>query len=206
MVRTAEGKWIGNLVSGDRIRYKGCVIGEKPGEFTKECIEIDSAGITDWAFSDNGVIRGAFMLRISKVEKPDKQVLIYTGCKLVMNRTVGDDFIALSRWKGVGFESDSVNYYFFESRFRGGIEKFYTYLDKAVTYPSFARKIGLQGYCYVSFAVEKNGKISNPVVLQSIGGGCRENTYKVIRELPEMCEDEHSQSITFTLPIRYSLR
>lgn len=206
MVRTADGRWVGKITSDDKVTYKGCVIGAKKGEYMTDCITFDSSQITDWAFNDAGVTRGAFNLRIKGVKKSDKVILSYMESSLVMNRTVGDDFIALSRWKGKASDLDSMSYYFFDSRYKGGIDQFYKYLQKAIVYPSFARKIGMEGYCYISFGVEKSGKVSDPVVVQSIGGGCKEVSYKVIRDIPELCEDEYAQTIRFTLPIKYMLK
>ncbi len=206
MVRTADGRWAGKITSLDKITYKACIIGEKKGTYTTDCITFDSSLITDWAFNDAGIIRGAFNLRIKSVKKEDKAILKYTESALIIDRTVGDDFIALSRWKGKASDLDSMSYYFFDSRYKGGIDQFYKYLQKSIVYPAFARKIGMEGYCYISFGIEKNGKVSDPVVVQSIGGGCKEVTYKIINGITELCEDEYAQTVRFTLPVKYMLK
>jgi protein TonB len=42
----------------------------------------------------------------------------------------------------------------------------------------------IEGYVFVSFVVEKNGKISNIRVLKDIGGGCGDEAVRIIKAMP----------------------
>jgi protein TonB len=60
----------------------------------------------------------------------------------------------------------------------GGMEG----IMQRLVYPEIARKAGIEGRVTVQFVVEKDGSVSNAVVLKGIGGGCDEAALKAVME------------------------
>jgi Na+-translocating ferredoxin:NAD+ oxidoreductase RnfG subunit len=60
--------------------------------------------------------------------------------------------------------------------FQGGDQARIEYLIKNINYPKKARKAGIQGTVYITFIIEKDGKVSNVRILRGIGGGCDDRT------------------------------
>ena len=58
----------------------------------------------------------------------------------------------------------------------GGINKLYEHIE----YPEMAQKAGIEGTVAVRFIVNKEGKIVNPEIIRSIGGGCDEEVLKAL--------------------------
>jgi TonB family protein len=69
-------------------------------------------------------------------------------------------------------------------RFPGGDEARIKYMVENIRYPEAARKNGIKGTVYISFIVEKDGKISTVKVIRGIGGGCDEEAFRVIQNMP----------------------
>ena len=59
-----------------------------------------------------------------------------------------------------------------------------TFISQSVEYPEAAKSSGLEGTVYVSFVVNKNGRISNGVILKDIGGNCGKEAIRVIENMP----------------------
>ena len=59
-----------------------------------------------------------------------------------------------------------------------------TYLANNVNYPEQAKNQGIEGVVYLSFVVDENGAIVNPILLKDIGGGCGEEALKAFRGMP----------------------
>jgi len=70
-------------------------------------------------------------------------------------------------------------------RFPGGDEARIKYMVENIHYPEAARKNGIKGTVYISFIVEKDGKISTVKVIRGIGGGCDEEAFRVIQNMPD---------------------
>lgn len=52
-------------------------------------------------------------------------------------------------------------------------------------YPAIAKTNRIQGVVYVKFVVEKDGTISDPVVVRDIGAGCGEEAVRVVKLMPK---------------------
>jgi periplasmic protein TonB len=66
-----------------------------------------------------------------------------------------------------------------------GMEGFYQWFAQKAKYPIEARKMGIEGRVYVQFVVEEDGSLSNIKVVQGIGGGCDEETVRVLSTSPK---------------------
>jgi protein TonB len=54
-----------------------------------------------------------------------------------------------------------------------------------INYPTAARENGISGAVYLTFVVEKDGKIKEAKILKGIGGGCDEEALRVLLTLPD---------------------
>lgn len=93
--------------------------------------------------------------------------------------------------------------------FPGGDKKMYEYLGKNMKYPPIARDNNIQGRVYVSFVVEKNGKITDVRVLRGIGGGCDEEAIRVVKSMPKWSAGKQRGKpvrVRFNLPILFKLQ
>ena len=64
----------------------------------------------------------------------------------------------------------------------GGITEFYRYLSRNFKYPSEALRNKISGKLFISFVVEKDGKLSNYKFKNDLGYGTREEAIRVFNE------------------------
>ena len=82
------------------------------------------------------------------------------------------------------------------------------YLQKNITYPEMAKESNIQGTVYVTFVVEKDGRITSVKVLRGIGGGCDEEAVRVIKKMPSWKPGKQrgrSVRVQFNMPVRFVL-
>jgi TonB family protein len=89
-----------------------------------------------------------------------------------------------------------------------GLEK---YLIEHTAYPRRAVEIGLTGKVYVTFVVDKNGKVINAVIARGIEGGelLEAEALRVVRSMPDWkpgINNGHAVAVQLTLPINFVLR
>ncbi len=66
----------------------------------------------------------------------------------------------------------------------GGYPAFYSYLSDHLKYPVSALRVGVSGRVFVQFVVEKDGSLSNILVVKGIGFGCDEEAVRVLKNAP----------------------
>lgn len=68
----------------------------------------------------------------------------------------------------------------------GGMEAFYSFVARQLggKYPAMARRMGVQGYVFVEFVVERSGKLTDVHVVKGIGAGCDELAIKAVEAAP----------------------
>jgi protein TonB len=85
--------------------------------------------------------------------------------------------------------------------FPGGIEKFYSFVQKNYNMPD---EEGLKGKVYVTFVVEKDGSLTDIKVLRDIGYGTGKEAIRVLKATPRWNPGEQNGKkvrCTFSLPI-----
>ncbi|WP_339877689.1 energy transducer TonB [uncultured Algoriphagus sp.] len=95
-----------------------------------------------------------------------------------------------------------------QATFKGGMEAWYTYLNKNLKYPSQAKRIGIEGMVIVRFVVNTDGSIQDIELVRSIGGGCDEMAKQVIENSPNWVPGKMSGGAVrsrMTMPIRFRL-
>lgn len=93
--------------------------------------------------------------------------------------------------------------------FPGGEEKLRDYLRNNIKYPGIARENGISGRVYVTFVVDKEGKIKDIRLLRGIGGGCDEEAMRVIRSMPDWKpgrQNGRAVQVQYNLPVNFTLR
>ena len=91
----------------------------------------------------------------------------------------------------------------------GGMESWNAYLSKNMKYPTQARRMGVEGTVYVSFVVNKYGKIEDVEVIRGIGAGCDEEAIRVIQEAENWIPGRNGGlpvKVKMRVPIRFRLQ
>jgi TonB family protein len=57
---------------------------------------------------------------------------------------------------------------------------FYEQVMKKIKYPSFAKRMGVEGKVFVQFIIEKDGTVSNVQTIKGIGAGCDAEAERVV--------------------------
>ena len=92
--------------------------------------------------------------------------------------------------------------------FPGGDVARMKYLRDNMKYPQMARESGIQGKVFVTFVVEKDGKVTDVRVLRGIGGGCDEEAIRVVKSMPKWNPGKQRGKpvrVQFNLPIIFKL-
>jgi periplasmic protein TonB len=93
--------------------------------------------------------------------------------------------------------------------FPGGDSKLLEYIRNNIKYPSIARENNIQGRVFVTFVVDKDGKVKDAKVVRGIGGGCDEEALRVVKSLPEWKpgrQNGRNVMVQFTLPVNFTLQ
>jgi TonB family protein len=93
-------------------------------------------------------------------------------------------------------------------QFPGGDSGIRKYLQQNLTYPSKARKAGVEGKVYVSFIVNSAGKVTDVKIIKGIGEACDEKAFQVINNMPfwkPATQQGRPVSVRFVVPIYFKL-
>lgn len=108
---------------------------------------------------------------------------------------------------------EDINIYDFvnleiQPAFPGGIDKFYAYLSKAIRFPEAAQEANVQGKVFVSFIVEKDGRLTDIKVERKLGYGTDEEAVRVLKSSPKWTPGIQNGSkvrVKYNIPISFSL-
>jgi len=90
----------------------------------------------------------------------------------------------------------------------GGDEARVKFITGNIKYPSEAKEKGIMGTVYVSFVVEKDGRVTEVKVIRGIGGGCDEEALRVVKMMPRWKPGTQSGKavrVQFNLPVKFLL-
>ncbi|WP_231458922.1 MULTISPECIES: M56 family metallopeptidase [unclassified Pedobacter] len=71
-----------------------------------------------------------------------------------------------------------------QPEYHGGIKNFYDYLSKNIKYPEDARENNIQGKVFLSFTVEKNGKLTDIQIVKGLNESTNHEAIRVLDESP----------------------
>lgn len=92
--------------------------------------------------------------------------------------------------------------------FPGGDAARIQFLQENIKYPQIARESSIQGTVYVTFVVERTGKVTDVKILRGIGGGCDEEALRVIKAMPSWNPGKQRGKpvrVQFNMPIKFTL-
>lgn len=94
--------------------------------------------------------------------------------------------------------------------FKGGIDSLKGFIQQNLKYPEWESKNKISGIVYVSFVVDKNGKIKTPKILKSVTGSKNFDTevLRVVNKMPDWLPGRlngKAVDVQFNLPISFKL-
>ena len=78
------------------------------------------------------------------------------------------------------------------------------YIRKTLQYPQVEKEAGIQGTCYVTFVVEKDGSLTDIKVVRDIGFGTGKEAIRVLKSCPKWNPGEQNGKkvrVLYSLPI-----
>ncbi|MES2417905.1 MAG: energy transducer TonB [Bacteroidota bacterium] len=90
----------------------------------------------------------------------------------------------------------------------GGMAEFYKFLGKNLKYPKLAKENKVSGTIYISFIVEKNGKITNIKAINKLGSGIEEEAIRVMNLSQKWNPGMQSGKpvyVKYSIPIKFSI-
>ena len=93
--------------------------------------------------------------------------------------------------------------------FPGGQEGLVKYLGAELKYPVNARNKKKSGTVYVNFIINKQGKVTKPVVTRSVYPDLDKEALRVVKGMPDWTPGVHKGnpvSVQLTVPVKFSLR
>jgi len=92
--------------------------------------------------------------------------------------------------------------------FPGGDAALYKFIQKYTRFPQIAVDAGIQGKVYVSFVIDKDGKVIDVKVVRGIGGGCDKEAIRVIKKMPAWKPGKQRGKpvkVSYTVPVFFKL-
>lgn len=95
-----------------------------------------------------------------------------------------------------------------QTEFKGGMNGLKIFLEKNLKYPK--TKDSVSGKVYVQFIVEKDGRITHPIILKSLAKEFDKEALRVIRLMPKWIpardyEGKKPIRTKFTMPIKFAI-
>jgi len=88
-------------------------------------------------------------------------------------------------------------------------QKIAEHIRSTFKYPQIAKDLGIQGKVYVTFVIDKTGKVINATVARSVDKHLDEEAVRIVNLIPQMTPAKQrgkSVPVTFTVPINFKLQ
>jgi protein TonB len=95
-----------------------------------------------------------------------------------------------------------------EPEYPGGITAFNAYITKQLHYPDAARLMCINGKVFVSFAIERDGKVTDVSALNCLGAGCESEAVRVVqRSKPWKPAFQNGEAVKmkYIIPIEFNM-
>ncbi|GAB3825298.1 hypothetical protein GCM10028895_34740 [Pontibacter rugosus] len=92
--------------------------------------------------------------------------------------------------------------------FPGGEQAMLRFLGQNTRYPASSQRRGISGVVVISFIVDENGELCNPVVAQSVDQDLDNEALRVVKKMPKWQPaklEGKAVSAKYNLPVRFSL-
>lgn len=93
--------------------------------------------------------------------------------------------------------------------FPGGVAAMYKFIGKIIDYPRQAKEMNISGRVFLTFVVQKDGKVTDVKVLRGIGHGCDEEAIRVIEAMPNWSPGKQREvpvCVRYQLAIKFTLQ
>ena len=90
----------------------------------------------------------------------------------------------------------------------GGMEALIQFMGQNMKYPKDAQKLNKQGRVLVTFIVEKDGCVSNAVVVKSVWPSLDAEALRLVRLMPKWTPGKQNGKVVrvkFTMPFNFSI-
>ncbi len=92
--------------------------------------------------------------------------------------------------------------------YSGGKEAMFKFISNNVKYPEEARKSGKQGTVYITYVVEKDGKVNDVRLIRGFDKACDEEAMRVVKMMPNWkpgMQRGEAVRVQYSLPITFNL-
>ena len=122
----------------------------------------------------------------------------------IVGELVVDDSLLVSDPSGVRILAEVM------PEFIGGFDSLIVYIKENLKYPEWEKKAKIQGNVFVSFTVDKDGKIIDPKILKSVVGAKNfdNEVLRLVNAMPKWKpgqEQGEKVAVQFVLPIKFAL-
>jgi len=96
-----------------------------------------------------------------------------------------------------------------EPAFPGGIQQFFKYISSNLKYPRVASILGLTGKVYLTFAVDKDGSVTDVRPVKCLGAGCESEAVRVVSMSPKWSpgvQKGKTVRVQYTMPISFDFK
>lgn len=93
--------------------------------------------------------------------------------------------------------------------FPGGQTELIKYIASHVRYPAFAQESGIQGTVFVSFVVDRTGKVTRVQVARSVDPALDKEAIRVVSAMPDWSPGRQggkAVAVSYTVPIKFKLQ
>lgn len=93
-------------------------------------------------------------------------------------------------------------------QFPGGEDALIKYLSKNLKYPANAKKSWIEGTVYVTFLLDKEGKVTEPKILKSVSEELDAEAIRLVNEMPQWTPGTQNGKpviVQYNLPVRFKL-
>lgn len=96
-----------------------------------------------------------------------------------------------------------------DPEFPGGLQALSQFIADNIKYPQLAKENNITGRVFVSFVVEKDGRVGQVKILRDIGGGCGNEAVRVVKLMPKWKPGKQRGKpvrTQFNLPVNFELQ
>lgn len=96
-----------------------------------------------------------------------------------------------------------------DPEFPGGLDALSKFIADNIKYPQLAKENNITGKVFVSFVVEKDGRVGQVKILRDIGGGCGNEAVRVVKMMPRWKPGKQRGKAVrtqFNLPVNFDLQ
>lgn len=93
-----------------------------------------------------------------------------------------------------------------QPEFPGGYDAMKAFITKNLNYPTRAKKADVKGTVYITFIINKKGRISDVKTLRGIHPDCDKEAERVVNSMPNWTpgkQNDQPVHVRFNLPIRF---